>query len=67
MPGPSKGGLKQNEHIRPLAGARNIPHLWIGKQPAEFLTKSDARKVADRVGGEAYENPRSRLFLVRFA
>lgn len=65
MPG-QNSRLRRGEHIAPLAGAQNRPHLWVGDLPAEFPTRSEARRVADRVGGVAYKSPRSSHFLVKF-
>lgn len=65
MPG-QNNGLRRGEHIAPLKGAKNRPHLWFGEIPAEFSTLSEAKRVADRVGGAAYKSPRSAHFLIKF-
>lgn len=43
-----------------------IPHLCKGGAPRVFANWTQAETAATRTGGEAYQSPLSRRFMVRF-
>lgn len=56
--------LAKEENIQPLRNG--VLHLFKGNMPRVFANASQADKAAQRAGGEAYQSPLSRRFLVRF-
>lgn len=55
---------KENSETKEFLG--NILHLCKGGMIRSFANRTQAENAALRTGGEAYQSPRSRKFLVRF-
>lgn len=57
----------QLKRLESIARDRDgVPHLCRAGLPLAYTTRPQAKRAADRTGGEAYQSERSRLFHVRF-
>lgn len=59
-----KAKLAKEETKQPLRNG--VVHLFKGGIPRVFANMTTAQKSAERTGGEAYQSPQSRRFMVRY-